>query len=88
MCPNYWDAHGGDEPGPLNLATGAKELSQDGSFYKFPNQVRFHSIFNSILIRFNRHICEQVEYSADGFREKNKDSVHPDTLELVQVSRI
>ena len=39
MCPNYWDAHGGDEPGPLNLATGAKELSQDGSFYKFPNQV-------------------------------------------------
>jgi myosin heavy subunit len=31
-----------------------------------------------------RHYAGEVNYSADSFREKNKDSVHPDMLELVQ----
>ena len=37
MCPNYWDAHGGDNPGPLNHAS--KDVNQDGEIYKFPNKV-------------------------------------------------
>jgi hypothetical protein len=37
MCPNYWDAHGGDNPGPLNYAS--KDVNQDGEIYKFPNKV-------------------------------------------------
>lgn len=38
MCPNYWDAHGGDNPGPLNLATD-NSIEQDSELYKFPNKV-------------------------------------------------
>jgi myosin-5 len=31
-----------------------------------------------------RHYAGEVNYSAESFRDKNKDSVHPDMLELVQ----
>eukprot|EP01052_Picozoa_sp_SAG31_P010953 SAG31_NODE_610_length_13564_cov_3.189528_3_plen_1100_part_00 len=33
-----------------------------------------------------RHYAGEVEYLVDGFREKNKDSLHPDMLELLQSS--
>ena len=38
MCPNYWDAFGGDNPGPLNLFTD-HQITQDSQLYKFPNKV-------------------------------------------------
>lgn len=42
MCPNYWDAHGGEEKGggPMNRDSMAKQLGeeQDALFYKFPHK--------------------------------------------------
>ena len=33
-----------------------------------------------------RHYAGEVEYSVSGFREKNKDSMHPDMVALLQSS--